>query len=200
MHPNPILQSERIADKPIDLLFLQRWSPIHFKPDPLTQDQIDTLFEAARWAPSCYNDQPWHFVYGTNGPEREAMNNLLLPKNREWASKAPMLVFVVARKHFAYNGAPNAWCEFDSGAAWMALALQAKLLGLAAHSMAGFDEERAYTVLDIDKSKFRVCSAVAIGYWNPDAPPSLPGSTKEAITTRRARTAFVFRGHMGQMD
>eukprot|EP00766_Chilomastix_caulleryi_P001344 gnl/Chilomastix_caulleri/2318.p1 GENE.gnl/Chilomastix_caulleri/2318~~gnl/Chilomastix_caulleri/2318.p1 ORF type:complete len:98 (+),score=6.67 gnl/Chilomastix_caulleri/2318:137-430(+) len=94
---------KRTQDAPVDKLFVDRWSPISFKSTKLTDEQIKTLFEASRWAPSCYNDQPWHFVYGTDGPEREAMNKLLMPKNYQWASKAPLLIlFRLTKKVIRY--------------------------------------------------------------------------------------------------
>ncbi|MFW5887994.1 MAG: nitroreductase family protein, partial [Bacteriovoracia bacterium] len=112
--------------------FLDRWSPRSFAKEPIFQETLDTLFEAARWAPSCYNDQPWTFLYANEENDLEVFRSLLVEKNQKWANNAPVLSFLIARKNFAFNDRPNNWAVFDCGAAWMSLALQANTMGLAA--------------------------------------------------------------------
>ena len=90
-HPNP-----RVAAARVDALFIDRWSPRSFSPEPLTDADIASMFEAARWAPSSSNVQPWRFLYETDGPDREVFDSILNPRNREWASKAPFLGFLFA--------------------------------------------------------------------------------------------------------
>jgi len=147
----------------VDPLFLERWSPRSFAADPLPQDQLDALFEAARWAPSCFNEQPWLFLFARSERDRELFASLLSDGNRGWASQASVLAFLFARRRFARNDGPNRWAGFDSGAAWMSLALQARQLGLDTHAMGGFDEERVYESLGVPREDYEAMAACAIG-------------------------------------
>ncbi|MDD5708685.1 MAG: nitroreductase family protein, partial [Kiritimatiellae bacterium] len=124
-------------------MFVDRWSPRAYLPEPIPEHQIRMLFEAARWAPSCFNEQPWLFVYATSEADRSRFAAALVEKNRAWAGIAPLLIFVLARRNFRQSGKQNRHAAFDSGAAWMSLALQARKLGLYAHGMAGFDINKA---------------------------------------------------------
>jgi nitroreductase len=153
----------RIPDWDVDSMFTDRWSPRGFLSEPLTEREIRTLFEAARWAPSCYNEQPWLFVYAAAPEARAALTSCLVAKNQLWASRAPLLMFVLARRNFLKGGKENRHAPFDAGAAWMALALQARKLGLYAHAMAGFSQEKAYEVLGADREEFLIMAAVAVG-------------------------------------
>ncbi|MGC8559393.1 MAG: nitroreductase family protein [Phycisphaerae bacterium] len=153
----------REPEFPVDRLFLDRWSPRAFAPDPIPHATLMTLFEAARWAPSCFNDQPWYFVYAAEPSGLAKIRSILVEKNRIWADRAPVLALVCSHKQFKHNNQPNRWAPFDAGAAWMSLALQASMLGLCAHAMAGFDLDAAYTTLDLPREKFDIHAAVAIG-------------------------------------
>ena len=153
----------REPEFPVDRLFLDRWSPRAFAPDPIPHATLMTLFEAARWAPSCFNDQPWYFVYASEASGLAKMRSILVEKNRIWADRAPVLALVCSQKQFKHNNQPNRWAPFDAGAAWMSLALQASMLGLCAHAMGGFDLEAAYTTLGLPREKFDIHAAVAIG-------------------------------------
>ncbi|MGE4543031.1 MAG: nitroreductase family protein [Pedobacter sp.] len=178
--------SPRVPACDVDCIFTDRWSPRAFKQDALPDHQIQTLFEAARWAPSCFNEQPWLFVYPANAQHREMFLDLLVPKNRRWACKAPLLLFLLARRHFAQSGKENRHALFDTGAAWLSLALQARRLGLYAHAMAGFDLERSYQQLHVDPDKYTVVAAIAIG--RRDSPEDLPEDllAAEAPNDRKA--------------
>jgi nitroreductase len=162
----------RIAEAPVDETFLDRWSPRSFKTKPLTEQQILTLFEASRWAPSCFNDQPWIYIYAVKEDDRRGFVSLLTEKNQEWAKNAPLLMFIATRIHFAKNGKQNRSAEFDAGSAWMSLALCARKLGLYAHAMAGFDRERVYGTLGVPKDAYKVMAAIAVG--ERDNPSKLP--------------------------
>ena len=132
----------RTADHPIAAQFTGRWSPRAFAETALTATELLPLFEAARWAPSASNNQPWRFAYGLRGDTAfAAIAETLVPFNRAWAEKAAALVAVASRKTVAKDGVenPNPWHGFDAGTAWGSLALQAHLNGLAAHAMGGFD-------------------------------------------------------------
>ena len=150
-------------------MFTDRWSPRGFLPDPLLAHHIEALFESARWAPSCFNEQPWLFVYATKAEDREKLASALVPKNRLWAPKAPLLMFLLARRNFQKGGRENRHAPFDAGAAWMALSLQARKLGLYAHAMAGFSVDKAYEVLGVSPAEYQVMAAIAVGRRDPDA-------------------------------
>jgi len=158
-----LLENPRVPEVEVDAMFVDRWSPRSFDPAPLGEDQIAALFEAARWAPSCFNEQPWLFCYATGENERQRYLGALVEKNRAWAQHAPLLVFVVARSQFRSNGKPNRHAAFDAGAAWMSLAIQARRLGLYAHAMAGFSVEKAHEILALDDENYQVMAAVAVG-------------------------------------
>lgn len=147
----------------VDSMFIDRWSPRAFISEPLSENQIQTLFEAARWAPSCFNEQPWLFLYASKPEDREIFASILVKKNQLWASRAPLLMFVLARRKFEMTGKENRHAPFDAGAAWMALALQARRLGLYAHAMAGFNLEKAYEVLGVSKEDYHIMAAIAVG-------------------------------------
>lgn len=153
----------RVPEVEVDAMFVDRWSPRAFDPSPLSESQISTMFEAARWAPSCFNEQPWLFRYAVTAKERQRYLTALVDKNRLWAQHAPLLLFVLARRNFSFNAKPNRHAAFDAGAAWMSLALQARRLGLYAHGMAGFSVEKALEILDLDGEEFEVMAAVAVG-------------------------------------
>jgi nitroreductase len=156
--PNP-----RSSEVEVDSMFTDRWSPRAFLPDPLPEHQIQALFEAARWAPSCFNEQPWFFLYATELKDREVFASILVKKNQSWAARAPLLMFAIARRKVLQCGKENRHAAFDTGAAWLSLALQARRMGLYAHAMAGFDIEKAHQVLGVPKEDFHVMAAIAVG-------------------------------------
>lgn len=160
-------QNSRIAGYPIDVQFLNRWSPRAYTEAEISEETVLTFLEAARWAPSSYNAQPWRFVYARRGtPHWERLLGLLNEFNRSWAEKASVLIIVVSRTTFTPPGAtapaPAPTHSFDTGSAWAYMALQASLSGWHAHGMAGFDKEKARSELGIP-ADFAVEAAVAIG-------------------------------------
>jgi len=175
-----------------DQQFVNRWSPRAFHPTPLQDDEIHALFEAARWSPSCFNEQPWRFVIARSRETREKFHSILNDSNRLWAEKAPLLIVVACKKHFDHNQKGNRWCEFDAGAAWMALALQAHSLGLASHAMGGVDVNKAHQICNIDPELYSVICMVAVGRQAPLA--SLPTALqeREKPSGRNPRAQFVF--------
>lgn len=152
----------RKPEADVDPLFIERWSPRAFDPTPVAPETLASLFEAARWAPSCFNEQPWLFLVATSPEDRARFAGLLVDKNRAWAKDAPVLVFALARKHFDRNGKPNRHAMFDAGAAWMSLTMQAGLHGLYTHGMAGIDVEGIRRELAVPDT-YEVICAVAIG-------------------------------------
>lgn len=160
--------SERAYRYPIMQEIQDRWSPRAISPEPVPWNDIEAVVDAARQAPSCFNEQPWRFVVAHEGEMLERFRQLLTEKNRLWAGNAPVLMVIVAAKNFAYNGNPNKWCRFDSGTAWGFLALEAVRRGYVTHAMAGFSAAKTAELLGLSEA-FEPIAMVAMGrYGNPD--------------------------------
>jgi nitroreductase len=157
------MDNPRVPSAPVDRLFLDRWSPRAFDPAALPAGTIETLIEAVRWAPSCFNEQPWLVVWGVSVADRERILGIMNERNRSWAATAPLLAVLFARRKFDRNGRPNRWAGFDAGAGWMSLALQARLLGLYSHAMGGFNAEQACTSLGVPEADYEAMCCIAIG-------------------------------------
>lgn len=185
---------KRNPDADIDSMFLDRWSPRAFEPTPLLPEQVASLFEAARWSPSCYNEQPWLFIYAVSKEDRERFLPALVEGNQSWARHAPLLIFLLCRKTFSFNGKANRHAPYDAGAAWMSLALQARKLGLHAHAMAGFSREKAYEILQVPADEYDIMSAIAVG--RRAAPDVLPEAVaaKEIPSDRKPRDEVAREG------
>jgi nitroreductase len=159
-HPD----APRKADHPIEELFLRRWSPRAMDGRPLSDTDLLSLFEAARWAPSTSNEQEWRFLYARPGtPHWETFLNLLMEGNRVWCKNAGMLCVIIASKQFARNGKPNPVYSFDCGSAFMSIALQGAAMNLVVHGMAGFEYDKARTALNIPEN-YAVEAMFAAGY------------------------------------
>jgi len=167
----------RKADHPINPLFLKRWSPRAMSGDGVSEQELMTLFEAARWAPSTYNEQEWRFLYArSGGADWKTFFGLLMEANQVWCDKAAVLVVVLSKKTFTHNGKPNPVHTFDSGSAFENLALQGAEMGLVVHGMAGFDRDKTRAALNIPDD-FSVEAMIAIG--KPGDPASLPPELRE---------------------
>ena len=144
----------------------------------LAEDELFTLFEAARWAPSTYNEQEWRFLYARRATAHwDTFFKLLASGNQAWCHRAAVLVVVLAHKAFAKNGKPNPVHLFDAGAAWENLALQATAMGLVAHGMQGFDYDKARAELAVPDD-YAVAAMFALG--RPGNPADLPAELREA--------------------
>jgi len=178
----------------IDPQFIDRWSPRAFSEKPVPEDILFQLFEAARWAPSCYNEQPWRFVYAITEDHLSAFRKLLMDGNREWADKAPALMFLFTKRNFTRNKKKNRYASFDAGGAWVSLALQARKLGLYTHAMAGIHRDRVYQHFSIDPEEFTVICAIAVGYYGD--PSDLPQDHRENEhpNSRNPIEMFTFKG------
>ncbi len=156
----------RLADHDIDPMFLHRWSTRAFTGEPIPEAVLMSLFEAARWAPSAFNIQPWRFVYARReGPDWERLFGLLIDFNQAWVKGASVLAFIVSDRFRRKEGAepsPIYSHSFDTGAAWAYLALQAHRMGWSARGMTGFDHARSYEVLGVQEADYRVEAAMAI--------------------------------------
>ncbi len=163
--------SHRKPAFPINSLFLDRWSPRAMSGEALSEAELMSLLEAARWAPSCGNFQPWRFLYARRDTDFwPAFLDLLKPSNKVWAARAGALLVVISRTQFDGDGRACVTHSFDSGAAWQNLALQAWLSNLVAHGIAGFDYERARRVLRVPAA-YAVEAMIVLGH--PGSPAEL---------------------------
>lgn len=188
------MSTPRTPEFPIDAQFLERWSPRAFADRPITEEQVLTVLEAARWAPSASNLQPWRFFYGVRGePEFDTLLSLLVPFNEGWAKNAGALIFVTSVSSFD-GSRQNITHSFDAGSAFMSLSLQAHKMGLVAHGMAGIEFEKVPVVLNLPDN-LKVQAAVAIGYQGD--PAVLPEGLRqrEAPSARLPLAELVFKGH-----
>ncbi|MDE3045647.1 MAG: nitroreductase family protein [Verrucomicrobiota bacterium] len=187
--------NERKSDHPINPLILNRWSPRAMTGDALPEEVILSLFEAARWAPSSYNAQPWRFIYAKrNTAAFQTMIDLMVDFNKLWAPKAGLLGVIIARKTFQHNNNPSRTHAFDTGAAWENLALEGNSRGLVVHGMEGFDYEKAKSALQIPP-EYEVLAMFAVGKRAPkeSLPPEL--REKEVPSPRKKLEEFVMEGH-----
>jgi nitroreductase len=190
--------NHRTADHAIDPLFLERWSPRAYDGSPLSEDEMLTLLEAARWAPSSYNVQPWRFVYARQGtPGWDGLHGLLAASNAGWARRAGALFVLASDTLMQSPGAaeakPSHSHSADAGAAWAQLALQAARLGLQAHGMVGFDIDRARSELGIP-DRYRIEMMIAVG--RPGDKSILPDNlqAREHPNGRNPVSTFGFEG------
>ena len=187
----------RQPDQPVETLLYHRWSPRAMSGEVLPKAELMRLFEAARWAPSSFNEQPWRFVYAGREDERWAhFLDLLSEGNRRWAAAASVLIAVLSRTTFERNGNPSRTHSFDTGAAWQNFALQGSRMGLVVHGMAGFDYERTRGVLAVPE-EFAVEAMIAVG--RPAPATSLPESLREreVPSGRKPVDEFAFPGVFG---
>lgn len=188
------IEITRRATNPINPLILNRWSPRSMTGEELKNEDIMLLFEAARWAPSSYNNQPWRFIYAKRNTEHwDRLFNLLAEGNKTWAKNSALLVVVISRKNFEYNEKLARTYQFDAGSAWEDLALEAYSRGIVAHGMQGFDYEKARVDLGIP-TDFEVMAMIAIGKKGQKEilPPEL--QEKEKLSDRKPLKDIIMEG------
>lgn len=188
------MPNQRKADHPIHPMILNRWSPRAMTGEELSDEIIFSLFEAARWAPSSYNNQPWRFIYAKrNTPAFETLTNLLVDFNKQWASKAALLGVIIARKTFEKNNKFSRTHAFDTGAAWENLALEGTSRGLVVHGMEGFDYDKARSTLKIPEDH-EVLAMFAVG--KKAALGTLPEDLQkiETPSSRKSIEEFIMEG------
>lgn len=156
----------RTAEHDIDPIYINRWSPRSFLDKEVPQEVLNSLFEAARWAPSAANVQPWRFIFARTEEDRHTFLSFIDEGNVIWCSKAPVLVAILSKTTRADGEKMNLTHAFDTGAAWAFLALEAIRQGLHTHPMGGFDRDKAKDVLNIPE-EYDVQAIVAIGYMGP---------------------------------
>jgi len=181
---------------PIEELLRRRWSPRAFAERLVEPEKLASIFEAARWSASCFNEQPWNFIVATRDDPAEFARLLscLVDGNQAWAARAPVLMVSVARLNFAQNDKPNRTAIHDVGLATAHLILQAMAMGLFVHPMAGFYPDKVRELYGVPDG-YEPVVAIAIGY--PGDPATLSESLSQrelAPRTRKAQEEFTFRG------
>jgi nitroreductase len=187
---------------PIEEILRRRWSPRAFSDRPVEPEKLQSLFEAARWAPSCFNEQPWSFIVASKQkPDEHArLLSCLVEGNQRWASKAPVLMVSVAKLNFDKTGKPNRHAFHDVGLAMGNMLVQATALGLFVHQMAGFSPEKVREIYGVPDG-FEPVAAMAIGYGL--ALDELPEGSREFELGARSRkpvSSFVFEDHWGEVS
>lgn len=140
----------------------ERWSPRAFAKDKISRADLYQVLEAARYAPSCFNEQPWRFLIADTEDTLAKMRSILYESNQIWANNAPVLLLICAEKTFVKNGKDNYWHMFDAGASWGFLSLEAHRIGLATHAMGGFSRKKARETFQIPEN-LEIMTVVAIG-------------------------------------
>ena len=188
----------RVAHHPIHQIFTERWSPRSYRDEPLLKEQLLTLLEAARWAPSAYNAQPWRFIYGIKGtPEWASIFSTLNPHNQSWSKTAGALVVIASAKNLVPPGktgeVPNKTHSFDAGAAWANLALQAAHSGLSAHGLAGFDGDQLRHAIALPDD-YSIDAVIVIGKRGPREALSPELQARETPSDRLVLSEIAFEG------
>ena len=188
----------RQPEYPIDKVFIDRWSPRAFTGEEIPVETLMSMFEAARWAPSSYNSQPWRFVYARrNTPHWDTLFGLLGDFNKSWAKDASALVILVSKSTMLPPGQavsiPSHSHSMDAGAAWANLSLQATLMGWHTHGMVGFDMERTRAVLNLP-AEYRVEQAFVIGKAGDKSTLSEALQGREMPSPRKPIAETVFEG------
>ena len=192
--------TDRQADHPVDPLFLERWSPRAFDGSDLPEEDLHTIFEAARWAPSAFNSQPWRFLYAhRHDPDWQRFLGLLIPWNQAWAHSASVLIYILSdtmpmtdRK--TGEPASSSTHSFDAGAAWASLALQATRMGYHAHGMSGIQYDLARAELAIP-DRYRLNAACVIGRIGDPAILDEKLRARETPSGRKPLSEIAFRGN-----
>lgn len=185
----------RKAEHKVNELFLKRWSPRAMSGEEITNEELKSLFEAARWAPSSFNGQPWRFIYAKKNTQYwDDLFNLLVPANQAWCKNAAVLVVIISRKTFEYNNKLSKTHSFDTGAAWENLALQGFLNNLVIHGMEGFDYDKAQNDLNIPKD-YKVEAMFAIGKHSKlEILPKELQEKDKILSNRKKIEEFIFEG------
>ncbi|PCJ32853.1 MAG: nitroreductase [Gammaproteobacteria bacterium] len=182
------MEKPAITDQKIEKVIAERWSGRAFDPSMLiSNEDIVSLCEAARWAPSCYGDQPWRFIIWNREQDKSAWQqalDTLSPGNKEWAQHAPLLILAASVKTLSHNGSDNRWVGYDTGAASISLCLQATSLGLMSHQMGGYDSDKLRLTFSLP-DEIECWAMIAIGH--PAPLDSLNGEQLERELKQRER-------------
>ncbi|HEB41979.1 MAG TPA: nitroreductase [Candidatus Dependentiae bacterium] len=185
---------KRKAQYPIHDIFINRWSPRAMSGEELSDEELMSLFEAARWAPSSFNEQPWRFIYAKRNTRYwDRLFNLMIPFNQSWTKNAAILGVIISCNTLELSNKPARTYSFDTGAAWENLSLQGSINGLVVHGIEGFDYNRAKKELNIpDDYTTEAMFAVGKPGKLEDLPPDL--QEREKLSDRKKVEEFIFEG------
>lgn len=188
------IQENRKTEYDIHPMILSRWSPRSMTGEEITDETLMSLFEAAKWAPSSYNNQPWRFIYAKKNSEHwDRLLNLMTENNQIWTKNAAVLIVVISRKNFEYNNKPAQTHSFDAGAAWQNLALEGSYHGLVVHAMQGFDYDKARNDLGVpDDYQVEAMVAVGVRGKKEDLPQEM--QEKEVPNQRKSVKEIIMEG------
>lgn len=196
------MQKPAITQVPIDDTLANRWSGRAYDPSKaVSEKDVIALLEAARWAPSCYGDQPWRFIVWNKATDEAGWQKAfecLAPGNQGWVKNAPVLFLIAADSFFNHNGSPNRWGQYDTGAAAENLCLQAASMGMMAHQMGGFDPDKARAAFGVPE-QFALMAMIAVGYQADIS--SIEGEAldrEKAPRSRRPLGELFFKGSWGK--
>ncbi|WP_404454145.1 nitroreductase family protein [Oceanobacillus kapialis] len=183
----------RKASYSIDPIYIKRWSPRAFSDQKVSQETLNSLFEAARWAPSAANVQPWRFVFASDESDKEKFLSFINEGNVAWCKNAPVLIAIISKVKEERFGGNNPAHAFDTGTAWGFLALEAARKGLITHAMGGFNKEKAKDVLAIPDA-YQVHAIVALGYQGEKESLEEAYQNREVPSNRNEVESFVSEG------
>ncbi len=191
---DPEIQKARKAADGIHPDIINRWSPRSFSGQEISDKELFLLFEAARWAPSSFNNQPWRFIYAKkNSKHWNLLFDLLVDFNKQWCANASVLVVIVSRKTFEHNDKPSPTHQFDTGSAWENLAIQAISSGFATHAMQGFDYDKAKKDLEVP-DEYEVVAMIAIGKKGEKEKLSAELQQREVPSDRKPLDEIIMEG------
>jgi nitroreductase len=175
----------------INSLIKERWSPRAFSKEKVDHEDLMTILEAARFAPSCFNEQPWRYMVATEHNGLDVFQSFLLEKNYLWAKEAPVLILLLSKNTFAHNDKENKYANFDTGTSWGFLSLEAKRLGYDTHAMAGIKKKEIRDTLSIPENYDIICMIALGKYGNKE---SLPDALKnnESPNVRKKLDAIIY--------
>jgi nitroreductase len=194
--PIPTEENTRLPDHPVHPLFIDRWSARSFSDEQVSDETLFSVLEAARWAPSGNNLQPWRFIVARSSAEKQAFHAFIAPQNRVWCEKAPVLIALISETVTATGQAIGSHA-FDAGTAWGYLALEATHQGLITHAMGGFDRELARTALSIP-AEYAIHVIIALGYRGDKSQLPEALQQRETPNARRFLVDSVYASSFGQ--
>ena len=182
----------RLPDYPVNPLFIERWSARSYSEEQVSDETLLSILEAARWAPSSNNLQPWRFVVARTTAEKQNFHSFIAPQNRVWCEKAPVLIALLSESVTA-TGQANGSHAFDAGTAWGYMALEATHQGLITHAMGGFDRELARTALSVP-TEYAINAIIALGYRGEKSQLPEALQQRETPNTRRSLADSLYAG------
>ncbi|NQX67635.1 nitroreductase family protein [Paenibacillus alba] len=188
----PEVEAQRKAEYPVHPVFLNRWSSRAFEAKEVTNETLYTILEAARWAPSSSNLQPWRFIVAKTEEQKQKFQTFIKPNNQLWTVHAPVLVLILSHK-LRQDGELNGAHAFDAGAAWASIAFQAHLLGLATRAVGGYEKDKAREVLQVP-ADYELHAVIALGYRGVRETLSAEFQEREQPNGRRVLQESIIEG------